>query len=137
MNRRTQRLDSLIRATLGELLLSKISDPRIDPARTSITRVEIQEDLVAAKVYVSVMGGENLQRTTLRALQHAAGHLQDLLARRIKLRHTPVLQFVPDDRFKQTLKTYSLIQQAMEEIREKQDDSDGPDEDPSQDDSPQ
>ena len=120
MTRRTERIGSLIRSTLGELLLAKLSDPRVDPAKTSVTRVEIQEDLLAAKVYVSVMGTEGEQRRTIRALAHAAGHVQELLARKIRLRHTPILEFVLDTDFKKTLKTYELIQQAMAEIREKQ-----------------
>lgn len=120
MTRRTERISSLIRSTLGELLLTKLSDPRVDPGKTSITRVEIQEDLLAAKVYVSVMGTDGAQRRTIRALIHAAGHIQELMARKIRLRHTPILEFLLDVDFKKTLKTYELIQQAMEEIREKQ-----------------
>lgn len=120
MTRRTERLGSLIRSTLGELLLSRLSDPRVDPARTSITRVEVQEDLLAAKVYVSVMGTDAEQRRTIRALTHAAGHVQELMMRRITLRQTPVLEFLLDTNFKKTLKTYELIQQAMEEIRRKE-----------------
>lgn len=128
MTRRTERIGSLIRSTLGELLLTKLSDPRVDPAKTSITRVEIQEDLLAAKVYVSVMGTDGEQRRTIRALIHASGHVQELMARKIKLRNTPILEFLLDTEFKKTLKTYELIQQAMAEIREKQPDDDDEDE---------
>ena len=44
MSRRTDRIASLIRDTVGMLLLTKMSDPRIDPALTSITRVEVPAD---------------------------------------------------------------------------------------------
>ena len=120
MSRRTERVGNLIRSTIGELLLSKISDPRIDPARTSITRVVVSEDLLAAKVYVSVLGTEHQQRTTIRALAHAAGHIQELMMRKIQLRNTPILSFEPDTRFKKTLETYSVIQKAMDEIKQKE-----------------
>jgi len=132
MTRRTERIGSLIRSTLGELLLSKLSDPRIDPARTSVTRVEVPEDLLTAKVYVSVLGTDAEQRRTLRALRHAAGHIQKLMTRRIRLRHTPVLDFALDTSFKKTLETYGIIQQAMAEIRpedtvaDRQEDAAGP-----------
>ncbi len=121
MSRRTERLGNLFRSTLGELLFSKLSDPRIEPGKTSITRVEMAEDLLTAKVYVSVMGTDADQRRTVRALQHAAGRIQELLARQIRLRSTPILQFVSDENFKKTLETYALIQKAMEEIRRKED----------------
>ena len=40
--------------------------------------------------------------------------------RQISLRNTPRLEFVEDTNFKKTLKTYTLIQKAMEEIRQKE-----------------
>jgi ribosome-binding factor A len=119
MSRRTDRISSLIRDTIGSLLISKMSDPRIDPARTSVTRVEVPADLLTAKVYVSVMGTEAEQRTTLRALQHASGHIQQLMMREIELRNTPILTFELDVAFKKTIETLALIQQVSEELRRK------------------
>jgi len=133
MSRRTQRVANLIRQTLGQVLLSKLSDPRIDPARTSITRVEVPEDLLTAKVFVSVIGTEGQQKRTLHGLRHAAGRLQDLMMRRISLRNTPLLTFEIDVGFKKTLQTLNIIQQAMDEIQQRQaerlarqSDADGP-----------
>jgi ribosome-binding factor A len=120
MSRRTQRIESLIRSTLGQLLLTKLSDPRIEPALTSITRVEVPEDLLTAKVFVSVLGTEAQQRTTLRALSGASGHIQELMMREIELRNTPILTFELDVSFKKTIETYKLIQEAMNEIRRKE-----------------
>lgn len=120
MSRRTERVSNLIRNTLGQLMLAKMADPRIDPARTSITRVEMPEDLLTARVYVSVMGTEPEQRRTLQALRHAAGHLQELVGRQISLRNTPLLNFVLDTQFKKTIQTLGLIQQAMDEIHQKE-----------------
>ena len=119
MSRRTERVSNLIRKIVAQLLLTKMSDPRFDPAKTSITRVEVPSDLLTAKVYVSVMGTEGEQRNVLRALRHASGHIQELLGRQITLRQTPILEFVLDEKFKKTLKTLDLIQQAMDEIHEK------------------
>jgi ribosome-binding factor A len=126
MTRRTQRIESLIRKTIGTLLISKMSDPRIDPARTSITRVEVPADLLTAKVFISVMGTEAEQRTTLRALQHASGHVQQLMMREIELRNTPILTFELDVQFKKTVETLAVIQQAMEELRRKEELRGGP-----------
>lgn len=120
MSRRTDRVARLVQQTIGEIVLQRISDPRIDPARVSITRVEVAEDITRAKVYCSVMGAEAEQRNAIRALQHASGRIQDLMMNRISLRNTPVLQFVSDERFKKTLTTLSLIQGAMEEIRQEE-----------------
>ena len=119
MSRRTQRIESLIRDTIGMLLLTKIADPRIDPARTSVTRVEVPADLLSARVYISVIGTEAQQRNALRALQHAAGHIQELMMRQIELRTTPILDFQADVQFKKAIQTQAIIQQVSEELRRK------------------
>ena len=131
MTRRTQRVGSLVRETLGRLILTDLSDPRIDPALTTVVRVEVPEDLMTAKVFVSVLGDEALQRKTLRALKHATGHIQELLGRKLSLKHTPKLTFEFDKNFQGTLEIYRIIEEAMQEIREKdsaisEDDQDDP-----------
>jgi ribosome-binding factor A len=108
-----------MRKITGELLLTKLSDPRIDRARTSVTRVEVAEDLLTAKVYISVMGTEGRQNRTLQALRHASGHIQELIMRQMSLRTTPVLSFVADTEFKKTIETLNIIQRVADEIRQK------------------
>lgn len=117
MSRRTERVGHLIRKTLGHLFLAKMSDPRFDPVKTSITRVEVPEDLLTATVYISVAGDESEQSKTLSSLRHAAGFLQDRMMRRMQLRNTPRLNFQIDTQYKKTLETLSLISEVTEELR--------------------
>jgi ribosome-binding factor A len=117
MSRRTERVEHLIRKTLGHLLLVKMSDPRFDPVKTSITRVEVPEDLLTATVYISVAGDESEQSKTLSSLRHAAGFLQDRMMKRIQLRNTPRLNFQIDTQYKKTMETLSLISEISEELR--------------------
>ncbi len=121
MSRRTQRVGSLIRSIVGDVMLTKLSDPRLDPAKTSITRVEVPDDLLTATVFVSVIGSDADQSKAIHALKHASGHIQEQMVRRLKLRNTPVLTFAPDKVFKKTLETLRLIGEAMSEIDDKQD----------------
>ena len=132
MSRRTQRIANLLRRIIGQIVLCKLSDPRIDPAKTSVTRIDVPEDLMTATVYISVLGSPADQRRTLRALSHASGRIQELMGQQIQLRHTPILTFVYDKQFKSTLETLQIIDSAMEEIREKDrgDSGDVPDIDP-------
>jgi ribosome-binding factor A len=125
MSRRIERIDRLIQQVVGQIILERINDPRVDPARVSVTRVEVAPDLTTAKVFCSVLGTDAQQRTAIRALQHAAGRIQALVHERVQLRFTPVLTFVADRQFKQSLTTLTLIQQAMDEIRQ-QEQANGP-----------
>jgi len=120
MSRRTQRIAKVIQQSVGRIVRTDLSDPRIDTARTSITRVEVQEDLLRAKVYISVIGTEAEQRRTIRALNRAAGRIQWEMRRDVALRFMPALEFLTDERFKGAMKTWQLIQQAMDELREKE-----------------
>ena len=124
MSRRTDRIARLIQQTVAEIVLEHISDPRIKPATLSVTRAEVAEDMTRAKVYCSVIGTDGEQRTAIRALQHAAGRIQELMMKQISLRFTPVLEFVPDVQFKKSLTTLALIQQAMNEIHVREQTSD-------------
>ena len=110
----------MIRNTLGQLLLAKMSDPRFDPVKTSITRVEVPEDLLRARVYISVAGSEAEQSKTIAALQHAAGFLQDRMSKRVQLRITPRLEFKIDIQYRNTLETLSLISEVSKELRLKE-----------------
>ncbi|MDY7010393.1 MAG: 30S ribosome-binding factor RbfA [Planctomycetota bacterium] len=120
MNRRTERIGKLLQHEIGRVLLEKLADPRIDTARTSITHVEIQEDLLVAKVYVSVIGTEAEQQRCIKALSRASGRIRAIVRDNIILRHTPVLEFLIDHQFKKTLETLDVIRQAMNEIHEKE-----------------
>ena len=129
MSRRTERVAKLLQQNIAQILLRQISDPRINPAMVSITRVEVADDFTRAKVYFSAMGTEPEQRTVERALKHAAGRIQELMMEDISLRFTPILDFVPDVQFKKSLATLTLIQQAMEELRQRES-TENPEEEP-------
>ena len=119
MRRRTERIGKVMQQAIARILMTELADPRIEPARTSVTRVEVQENLLRAKVYISIYGSEAQQRRGLEALQHSAGRIQALLRRQVQLRSMPVLDFRNDERFKGTLKTFEIIRQAMDELRAK------------------
>lgn len=89
-----QRIDNEIQKILGTLISQELKDPRL--GFTTVTRVEITQDLHHAKVFVSIIGDRHVARQTMDALDHAKGFLRGELGQEIKLRHTPELQFVED-----------------------------------------
>lgn len=89
-----QRIDHEIQRVLGTLISQELKDPRL--GFTTVTRVEITQDLKHAKVFVSVIGDRHVAKQTMDALDHAARFLRGELGREVKLRYTPELQFVED-----------------------------------------
>ncbi len=107
---RRERLGSLIRELVSEVLSRHMQDPRI-AALTTVTRVEVSGDLQVAKVYLSVPGQAVDERKTLAALEHATGHVQGLVARDLQIRQCPQLRFLVDPRVRGTRRTLELLEQ--------------------------
>ena len=76
------------------IIARELKDPRV--GFTTVTRVEVAQDLSRAKVYVSIIGDRHGAQLTLQALDHAAGFLRGELGRAVDLRHTPELTFIED-----------------------------------------
>jgi ribosome-binding factor A len=95
MSHRLQRVSELIRAEVSDLLLRGIRDPRVTGLVT-VTSVEVTRDLTRARVYVSVLGAEEQQVQALRGLQSARPFVRREVARRLKLRASPAIEFFLD-----------------------------------------
>jgi ribosome-binding factor A len=91
---RMQRIDHEMQRVLGTLISQELKDPRL--GFTTVTRVEITQDLRHAKVFVSIIGDRHVAKQTMDALKHASRYLRGEIGHEIKLRHTPELQFVED-----------------------------------------
>jgi ribosome-binding factor A len=93
-SRRQRRVSELIHRELSLLLLREARDPRL--SSVTLTGVEVTPDLLLARVYFSVLGGEDDERAALAGFQHAAGYLRTELAGRVHLRFVPELAFKLD-----------------------------------------
>ncbi len=96
MAHRIERVNSLIRQEISQLLQRQIKDPRLGNFIT-VTEVATSADLKYAKVFISCIGGEEEKQEALSALASASGFFRRELAKHLKLRYTPVLSFQWDD----------------------------------------
>ena len=92
---RMRRVDEAMREVLSDAITSEVKDPRV--GFVTVTAVETSPDLRRARVYVSVLGAEPVRRRSLSGLQAAHGYLQRRVARELRLKHTPTLEFLYDD----------------------------------------
>ena len=113
----------VVREAVSDAVANHLNDPRIE-GFVSVTEVDMAADLRSADVYISVFGGdETAQNKTFMAIQHAGSRIQSLLAVRIQSKFCPVLRFRKDEKFKKTLETMKLIDRAVGEPEEKQQES--------------
>lgn len=94
MSDRMLRINERARQVVSETV-ADLSDPRI--GFVTITGVRVARDFRSGKVFVSVLGDEDVRQDTLAALRSAHGLIQRAIAREAKLHHTPQLEFVYDD----------------------------------------
>ena len=116
---RQEKLGELIAIELSDLLRTRVKDPRVGFA--SITRVEVSGDLRHAKIFVSVLGNEQEQQDTIRALKHATGFLRHELASRLTLRFMPELVFKLDSSIREGARILDLIRESEMEHQSVQD----------------
>lgn len=86
-----------VRAQIREVLATEIERLR-DPGLgfVTITDVTMTPDLRNAKAYYTVLGEEVVTASTRDALIRATKHLRAAVARQVRLRYVPTLEFVED-----------------------------------------
>ena len=113
--RRQEKVARVVKETVSNVISYHLSDPRIE-GLVSITRVEMTADLRSADVYVSILGKDQAsQDRTFAAITHARRKIQSMLGDRMQSKFCPILHFYMDEKFKKTLETLKLIDQASSE----------------------
>ncbi len=117
--RRQEKVARVVKEAVSDAIANHLNDPRIE-GLVSVTRVEVAADLRNAYVYLSIFGkDEAAQNKTFLAIEHARRRLQSLLAGKLQCKFCPVLHFHRDEKFKKTLETMRLIEQAASEWKQK------------------
>ncbi len=92
---RMRRVDEAVREVLSEVLTGDLKDPRI--GFVTVTQVQTSPDLRHARVYVSVLGDQEVRQQSIDGLRSAHGYLQRRVATRLRIKNTPQLEFFHDD----------------------------------------
>ncbi len=111
---RSERISSQIHREITGLIRYSLKDPRIgDP---SILEVRVSRDLSVAKVYFSLLNGENSKEVE-KALNNSAGFLHRELGKMLQIRIIPQLRFIYDDTDIKAQAMDALISDAMKKIK--------------------
>ncbi|MFL2855520.1 MAG: 30S ribosome-binding factor RbfA [Pseudohongiellaceae bacterium] len=139
MSPRVQRVADQIQRELATLIQLEVKDPRV--GMVSITGVDVSRDLAYAKIFVTVLNtlsddGEVNDSTlsapgeldkleieeNLKALKKASGFLRTMLAKRLRIRSVPKLEFHYDGSIERGQQLSSLIDDALAADRKLQSD---------------
>jgi ribosome-binding factor A len=107
---------------LALLVRDELDDPRL--GMITIQAVRIVRDFSHATVYFTLIGGELDSKETAAILNEAAPFFRHELGHRINLRSLPKLHFLYDESVEEGARLSALIDEAVEQDREKHKDSD-------------
>ncbi len=110
-SRRSQRVADLVREELSTLLLLEAHDPAVKGV--TVTSVEMSPDLQSARVYFSVLGGEEERNHAAEGLARASGYLRREVGRRCGLRYAPELHFIADLSIERGARVEELLAQVL------------------------
>lgn len=117
--RRQERMSVEIKKILSNIIHEDIKDPRIDFTTVSITRVDVPSDISHARVNISILGDEEKQEETMKALQKARGYIRTEVARQLQIRHAPDLDFRLDKSIEHGIRISTLLEGISKETQEK------------------
>jgi len=105
---RMRRVDEAVRAVLTDAIATQLKDPRV--GFVTVTSVKTSPDLRHARVYVSVLGDDDVRAESLDGLRSAHGFLQRRVACELVLKHTPTLTFAYDESVDRGMRITELLQ---------------------------
>lgn len=108
-SRRVEKVSSVIKKEISQLLLNGIKDDRVGAGMVSIMDVRVSGDLQHAKIFVSVYGTDEAKAETMEGLKACTPFVRKSLGQRLSLRHTPELIFLLDSSLEKGEKIINLI----------------------------
>src|SRR4051812_36984545 len=111
---RSDRVAAAMREEIATFLANDVKDPRI-AGLVTVTAVQITRDLRHAKVFVSVLGSDSQRSATFDGLASIATHLRGRVARALRLRVAPEIEFRNDESIAHAAHIEQLLAQVRKE----------------------
>lgn len=112
-SKRVQRVQREIREIVSTFLISGL---RVRPSgMVTVTRVWVAKDLRLARVYFSVLGGDQSVKEVEDLLQEQAADAQGAIGRQIAMKFTPRIEFFYDDAYEHSQKIHDLFKKIESE----------------------
>jgi ribosome-binding factor A len=91
---RARQIAERILVIVAETVEMRIKDPRI--GFVTFTAARLTSDLREGTVFFTVLGDDDARENTLIALNSAKGVIRTEMGKRLGMKHTPSLTFIPD-----------------------------------------
>ena len=106
---RIERVRELLKREIGEAIRREI--PVDQAGLVTVSDVDVGGDLKSALVFISILGGQEQQKTGLLMLQRNRARIQGLVAKSVVLKYVPQLRFVVDDAIPRGNRVLQIIEE--------------------------
>ena len=108
-NIRAARMAEQIREQVSDILQRHLSDPRL--SWVSVLRADLSPDFKYAKIFISVIGDDDAQESSLRVLHRARRAVRAELSRRIRAKRAPEISFHADHSIEYSLRIEKILRE--------------------------
>ena len=106
---RHERVRELLKRTIGEAIRREL--PVADAGLITVNDIELGGDFRNAKVFISIFGNPEQQKTGLTMLQQSRPLIQSHVAREVIMKNIPRIRFFVDDSVERGNRVLRLIEE--------------------------
>lgn len=114
-NNRPVKVAEAVKREMGALLLRDIKDSRVKNHLTSVTEVEVTNDLRHVTIFISVLGDKEQKDNVMKGLESAKGFIRSEIGQRINLRFVPEIHLKLDESLEKGDKILALMNKLKQE----------------------
>lgn len=115
MSIRSERVASLVKHEIGDMLTREYSDP--SNGFITVTEVRMTPDLRVARIYLSIFGDAEVKARTMKMLDGERSHIRSFVGSRLQLKFVPTFEFYLDDTMDRVDRINTLIKKIHENDR--------------------
>ena len=108
MSLRNELVKKTLIKEISDIIQKQLKDSRIQGI-VSVTDIELSHDNSFAKVYYSVFAPEEAKQATIQAISDNTPKIRYEVGKRVRLRLTPELRFIPDNSLERGAKVTEII----------------------------
>ena len=131
MSFKNERIQQVIKFKVSQVIQRDLADPRI--GLITITRIKLSRDISACTVFYSVLGDDGARSKCAHALEDGRGFIQRAVAKALRTRTTPHLEFEFDQSIEGSVRISELLREELGDPGEDDPAGEGEDEEPTPD----
>ena len=113
MSTRQEKVQELLKEEISDILRRELKDPRL--GFVTITDAQVSPDMRHAKIFISVLGAENVRKENMAVLKKSEKYVRQMLAKRMRMRTVPEIDFRFDESVDRGIKMLELLEKIKHE----------------------